>query len=94
MKLVEMSIEDAMRICGKNAKVLVAVQNLEQEEQEICFHQKRRDEYEKLFSDVKTVVSSMDDLVKRLDCFTEKQDIIRGIRPVGLQKIVLVEKIE
>lgn len=94
MKLVEMSIEDAMRICGKNAMVLVAVQNLEQEEQEISFEQKRRDEYEKLFSDVKTVVSSMDDLVKRLDCFTEKQDIIRGIRQVGLQKIVLVEKIE
>lgn len=94
MKLVEMSIEDAMRICGKNAKVLVAVQNLEQEEQEISFEQKRRDEYEKLFSDVKTVVSSVGDLVKRLDCFTEKQDIIRGIRPVGLQKIVLVEKIE
>ena len=91
--LVEMTVEEAMKICGKNAKVLVAVQNLEKEEQELSFEQRRRDEYEKLFSDVKTVVSSVDDIVKRLDCFTEKQDI-RSIRPIGLQKIVLVERME
>lgn len=91
--LVEMTVEEAMKICGKNAKVLVAVQNLEKEEQELSFEQRRREEYEKLFSDVKTVVSSVDDIVKRLDCFTEKQDI-RSIRPIGLQKIVLVERME
>lgn len=89
--LVEMTVEEAMKICGRNAKVLVAVRDLEKEEQEVLFEQKRREECEKLFSDIKTVVSSVDDLVKRMDCFTEKQDI-RSIRPIGLQKIVLVEK--
>ena len=91
--LVEMTVEEAMKICGRNAKVLVAVRDLEKEEQEVLFEQKRKEEYEKLFDDVKTVASSMNDLVKRLECFTEKQDI-RNIRPIGFQKIVLVKNWE
>lgn len=91
MKLVEMTVEEAMRLCGGQAKVLVAVQNLEDENNtNVQFTQKRKEEYDQLFSDVETVASICDDFVKQLRCFTAKQDI-RSIRPVGVQKIVLLQ---
>ena len=89
MKLVEMTIEEAMKICGRQAKVLVAVQDLEEENPNVQFVQKRKDEYNQLFSDVETVASICDDIVNQLRCFTHKQDI-KNIRPVGIQKIVLI----
>lgn len=91
MKLVEMTVEEAMRICGGQAKVLVAVQNLEDEnDTNIQFTQKRREEYNQLFADVEMVASMCDDFVKQLRCFTAKQDL-KNIRPVGVQKIVLLK---
>ena len=89
MKLVEMTVEEAMKVCGKQAKVLVAVQDLEEENSNVQFVQKRKEEYGQLFSDVETVASICDDFVKQLRCFTHKQDI-KNIRPVGIQKIVLI----
>lgn len=90
MKLVEMTVDEAMRLCGGQAKVLVAVQNLEEEDINVRFAQKQKEEYEQIFSDVETVASLCDDFVKQLRCFTAKQDI-RNIRPVGVQKIVLLK---
>lgn len=89
MKLVEMTVEEAMKVCGKQAKVLVAVQDLEEENTNVQFVQKRKEEYSQLFSDVETVASICDDFVNQLRCFTHKQDI-KDIRPVGIQKIVLI----
>lgn len=89
MKLVEMTVEEAMKVCGKQAKVLVAVQDLEEENPNVQFVQKRKEEYGQLFSDVETVASICDDFVKQLRCFSHKQDI-KNIRPVGIQKIVLL----
>lgn len=89
MKLVEMTVEEAMKVCGKQAKVLVAVQDLEEENSNVQFVQKRKEECGQLFSDVETVASICDDFVKQLRCFTHKQDI-KNIRPVGIQKIVLL----
>ena len=90
MRYVEMSIEDAMALCGKSAKVLVAVQSLEDEKSEISFEQKRKEDYEHIFSDIQTVASYMDDFVKQLRCFTAKQDL-KNIQPIGIQKIVLLK---
>lgn len=91
MKLVEMTVEDALKVCGKQGKVLVAVQDMEQQsDDDIIFELKKREEYQKIFEDVVTVASQMDDLVKQLRCFTAKQDI-RNIRPIGVQKIVLLK---
>lgn len=91
MKLVEMTVDEAKKILGGQAKVLVAVQNLEDEnDTNIQFAQKRREEYEQLFSDVETVASMCDDFVKQLRCFTAKQDL-KNIRPIGVQKIVLLK---
>lgn len=91
MRYVEMTIEEAMKRCNKNKKVLVAIQDLEDNETDVIFVQKKRSEYNEVFEDVKTVASLCDDFVNQLKLFTEKQDI-RDIRPYGLQKIVLLKE--
>lgn len=88
---VEMTIEEAMRHCNKNKKVLVAIQDLEDDNSDIVFVPKRKNEYAEIFEDVKTVASLCDDFVKQLRLFTEKQDI-RNIRPYGIQRTVLFKE--
>ena len=91
MKYVEVSIEEAMKRCKKNAKVLVAEQDLENDDCEVIFISKGKKDYGELFKDVQTAVSLSDDLVKQLRLFTEHQDIL-NIRPQGIQKIVLMKE--
>ena len=91
MKYVEMTIEEAMKRCNKNKKVLVAVQDLEDENIDIIFVKKEKSEYREIFEDVKTVASACDDFVKQLRLFTEKQNIY-NIEPRGIEKIVLLKE--
>lgn len=91
MKYVEISIEEAMKRCKKNAKVLVAEQDLEQEDCNIIFVKKEKKDYEKLFANVQTAATLSDELIKQLRLFTEHQEI-PNIRPVGVQKIVLIRE--
>ena len=88
---VEMTVEEAIRKCKKNAKILVATQDLADNNVDIIFVPKKQHEYDEVFEDVKTVASLCDDFVKQLKLFTEKQDI-RNIRPYGLQRIVLLRE--
>lgn len=90
MKYVEISIEEAMKRCKKNAKVLVAEQDLEKEDCNVIFVKKEKKDYDKLFADVQTVASLSDDLIEQLRLFTKHQEI-PNIRPVGVQKIVLIK---
>lgn len=89
---IEMTIEEAMKKCNKNTKVLVAIQDLEKDDDEIVFVTKKRREYKSIFEDAKTVLSMCDDFIKELNVFTEKQPDIYNIRPHGLQKIVLLKE--
>ena len=91
MRYVEMTIEEAMKRCNKNKKVLVAIQDLEDENVDVVFVQKERSEYQSVFEDVKTVASACDDFVKQLRLFTEKQNIL-NIEPRGRQKIILMKE--
>lgn len=91
MRYVEMTIAEALKHCNKNKKVLVAIQDLEDENADVIFVQKKKDEYNQVFEDVKTVASLCDDFVKQLKLFTEKQDI-RNIQPYGIQKTVLLKE--
>ena len=91
MRYVEMTIEEAMKRCKKNAKVLVAEQDLENDDCEVIFISKGKKDYGELFKDVQTAASLSDDLVKQLRLFTEHQDIL-NIRPQGIQKIVLMKE--
>ena len=75
MRYVEMTIEEAMKRCNKNKKVLVAIQDLEDDNVDIVFVQKERSEYQSVFENVQTVAYACDDLVKQLRLFTEKQNI-------------------
>lgn len=88
---IEVTVEEALKICGEKGKVLVATQNLEDDDVNVAFVPKKREEYDKIFEDVKTVASLCDDFAKQLKCFTEKQDIY-NIRPIGLQKIILLRE--
>lgn len=89
MQYIEVTMEEAMKICNKNTKVLVAIQNLEEDE-DVVFVPKKREDYEKIFNDVKTIASLCDDFVKQFNCYTEKQDIY-NIKKIGVQKIVLLK---
>lgn len=89
---IEMTIEEAIKRCDKNTKVLVAIQNLElEDESDVVFIKRKREEYYKMFEDIKTVASLYDDFVEQLRLFTEKQDIY-NIKPKGMQKIVLLRE--
>ena len=91
MRYIEMTIEEAMKRCNKNKKVLVAVQDLEDDNVDIVFVQKERNEYQTIFEDVKTVASACDDFVRQLRLFTEKQNIY-NVEPRGVQKIILLKE--
>ena len=92
MKYVEMTIEEAMQCCNKNQKVLVAVQDLEKNDDDVdlIFVKKEKSEYPSIFEDVKTAISIHDDFVKQFNLFTEKQNI-PNIKPRGFRRIVLME---
>lgn len=91
MQYIEMSVEEAMKKCKKNAKILVAIQDLADESVDIVFVHKRGGDYKDVFEDVKTVASLCDDFISQLKLFTEKQDI-RDIRPYGIQKTVMLRE--
>ena len=91
MRYVEMTIEEAMKRCNKNKRVLVAVQDLEDNNTDVIFVRKERSEYYKIFEDVQTVASICDDFVKQLRFFTEKQNI-PNIEPHGYQKTILLKE--
>lgn len=91
MRYVEMTVEDAMKYCNKNDKVLVAVHDLENDDIDVMFVQKRRREYGDIFKDAKTILSMCDNFIKELSVFTEKQDLL-NIEPHGLQKIILLKE--
>lgn len=91
MKYVEVTIEEALKRCNKNTKVLVAIQNLEEDDIDIVFALRQKETYGEIFEDVKTVASICDDFMNQLRLFTEKQDIY-NVKPRGLQKTVLLKQ--
>lgn len=87
---IEMTVEEAQKLCKKNARVLVAIKDLENEEDtESIFVKKSRKDYDELFQDAKTVCATRDDFVKLLKLYTVKQDIY-NVKPNGLQKTILL----
>ena len=92
MKYYEVPVSQAMKICKRNATVLVAEDDLENGyNTDVIFSIKKQSEYETIFNDVKTVASYMDEFVKQLRCYTVKQDI-HNIKPKGKQRIILLNK--
>lgn len=91
MKYIEVSLEEAMKRCKKNAKVLVAEQDLEDCNVDIVLTTKTKNDINDVFEGVQTIASLYDDFVNQLKLFTEKQDI-KNIRPLGKQRIVFLRE--
>lgn len=84
-----MTIEDALKY---NAKiVLVAVQDLEENNECVSFIPRTRCEYEKIIKEAETLVQVTDDFVKQLRAFTVKQPDIRNISPHGKLSTILLK---
>lgn len=90
MKYVEMTTDEAIDVLrkSKGKKVLVAIQDLESEE-DVIFCQKLKSDCEAMIRDAETISSICDDFVKKLDVFTVKQNLM-NIQPYGLQKTILI----
>ena len=91
MKYVEVTIEQALEMNkgDKNSKVLVAVNNLE-ENDVVAFVRKTRTECENIIKDAQTLVHNCDDFMDSLMCYSKRQDI-KSIRPVGVLSTILME---
>lgn len=91
MKYIEVSLEEAIKICKKNTKVLVAEQDLADCNVDIVLTTKTKNDINDVFEGVQTIASLYDDFVNQLKLFTEKQDIM-NIRPLGKQRIVFLRE--
>lgn len=91
MNYVEMTTEEAIEILrkSKGKKVLVAIKDLENDEDAILY-QKLKSDCEVIIQEAQTVSSICDDFVKKLDVFTEKQRDLLNIKPHGLKKTILL----
>lgn len=94
MKLVEMTIEEALMYSrgNKNEKVLVAVYDLEDCYGLASFQKKDRNECENIIRKAKTIAKECDDLINSLQCFSQKQDL-KAIRPAGTMATILYNDI-
>lgn len=94
MRYIEVTIEQALAMNkgDKNSKVLVAVNNLENDDV-AAFVKKTRNECEKIIKDAETLVQNCDDFMECLMCYSERQDL-RAIRPVGVLSTILVREQE
>lgn len=91
MRYIEMSLDEAIKKCKKSTRILVAEHDLNEQNVDIVFVQRKGQDCDDVFEDIKTVASISDNLVKQMDLFTEKQDI-RNIRPFGTKRIVILRE--
>lgn len=92
MKYVEVTIEQALEMNkgDKNSNVLVAINNLE-EDDVVAFVRKTRTECENIIKDAQTLVHNCDDFMDSLMCYSKRQENIKLIRPVGVLSTILME---
>ena len=91
MKYVEVTTDESIEILrkSKGKKILVAIQDLENDNEDVVFCQKLKSDCEIIIQEAQTISSMCDDFVKKLDVFTEQQDLI-NIQPIGIQGTILL----
>lgn len=91
MQYVEMSIEQANKLFkgDKNAKVLVATQNLECEDEVIAFAKRTKKECAELVRNAATITRMCDDIVNSLQLYSYRQPDIMNIVKKGRVKVIL-----
>lgn len=92
MRYVEMSTEEAIEMLkkSKGKKVLVAVQDLNNEEPALFYPQTKSDCL-LMIKEAETISSACDDFVKQLRLFSEKQRDLMNIVPEGQQRTILLK---
>lgn len=90
--LNEENIDDAIALLqeSKGKKVMIAIQNLEEDDVNVAFVTKCKDECRKIIENAATVAVSKDNFLKQLSVFTEKQRDLRHIQPRGYLKTILL----
>ena len=87
---IEMNTEQALKLLGKKGTVLVAIHDLEQEDEVISFVKKTKAECAEVVKNAKTITRFCDDIINGLNCYSYKQPDIRNIIPVGKVKTILI----
>ena len=92
MNYVEMTTDEAIEVLkkSKSKKVLVVVQDLENDDVDAVFVHKLKTDCEIMIREAKTILSACDDFVKQLDLFTEKQRDLINFNKRGFQKTILL----
>lgn len=90
MRYVEMSTEEAIEVLkkSKGKKVLVAVQDLENDEPAL-FYPRAKTDCMLMIKEAETIASACDDFVKQLKLFSEKQRDLINVMPKGSEKTIL-----
>lgn len=89
MRYILMDIDEAAKYC-KGKKVLVAEQDLENENEVIGFERKTFQECKEIIERSETIAKICDDFLNQLRVFSERQDDIMNIRPIGKMSTILV----
>lgn len=89
MRYILMDIDEAVKYC-KGKKVLVAEQDLENENEVIGFERKTFQECKEIIERSETIAKICDDFLNQLRVFSEKQDDIMNIRSIGKMSTILV----
>lgn len=92
MQYIEMTVEEAIKVLqkSKGKKVLVAIQNLENDNVTPFFPKLKSDCF-LMIKEAETISSANDEFVRQLRLFTEKQRDLLNIDKIGLQKIILLK---
>ena len=91
MNYTEMTVDEAIEFLklSKGKKVLVAIKNLEDDE-DVIFYPKSKVDCEEMIRDAQTIVTMCDDFVKKLDLFTEQQKDLHDIQLKGFRQTILI----
>lgn len=90
--LNEETIDGAIELLrkSKGKKVMIVIQNLEEEDVNLAFVTKYKNECQKIIENAATVAISGDDFLRQLSVFTEKQRDLKHIQPRGYLKTILL----
>lgn len=93
MKYIEVTKEVAIELLKKSEgqTVMVAIHDLENDEEDVVFTPTKKKECEPMFKGAKTITSKTDDFIKQLNIFSEKQIDLENIKNRGVQKIILLK---
>ena len=85
-KYVAMTIEKAMKMTKRDAVVLVAVNDLEDQMNIGSFSKKTFIECEQMIKEAETIMSVCDDFIKSLRCYTARQENFPELIGINFQK--------